>query len=95
MQSPDVIRINFATNPAAAEAFNDAKIGEKGKAEIRYTFKSRDATGIDLILEAIVPEGYEVSENDEPGSMAPMSEDDDNTMTPTSMMVRKMRSSKS
>lgn len=84
MQAPDQVRITFDQNPAAMEALAQAKPGDKGRAELHYSVKSIDAEGAELIVEAIVPPGYEIDEEDDKAPMA-----SDATMTPAAMMVRR------
>lgn len=88
MNKPDVIRVSFQQNPALAEVLGPENVGYKGKAELHFMVKSKDEEGADLVVEAVVPEGYEVGEDTEGAAMSPA---EDEPMSPTSMMVRRMR----
>ncbi len=90
MQATDTMRVTFDQNPAVAEALAQAKPGDEGKCEVRYTVKAKDDEGVDLIIEAVVPEGYEVDE-DSTGSEITMPSPTGAAMpTPTAMMVKKI-----
>jgi hypothetical protein len=81
-------------NPTLAEYFRDKKPGDKCTLELRATVKGQDAEGVDLIVEAAVPEGYEVDETATGPELpaSPMSGSVSSaTMTPTAMMVRKKK----
>lgn len=86
MQKPDQLRVTFDQNPAMSEATANAKPGDKVVLEVHCTLKAKDAEGVDLTIEAAVPEGYEV-DPDKPETG--MSMGMDSVMTPTAMMVRK------
>lgn len=91
MQTPDTLRISFDQNPAVGEATTNLRLGDKFKMEVHCTLKGRDSEGMDAIVEAYVPEGYEVDNStaDLSGSGAPT----EPIMTPTAMMVRKKSAS--
>jgi hypothetical protein len=92
MNAPDQIRVTADQNPALIEALQNAAIGDKGVAELHFTLKARDGEGVDLIVEAVVPEGYEIAKEEKPGAMGGMMSPDA-MMTPTAMQVRKMAKS--
>ena len=89
--TPDKVNISFDQNPACAEAFRNAKSGDKGTMGFQYTYESGDQTGCILSVEAFVPEGYEVAKDAETHQMNPMSTGGD-SMTATAMLVRKKES---
>lgn len=94
---PDELRISFDQNPAAKEYFQDKKPGDPCKLEpdSKFTVKAIDPEGVDLIVEAFIPEGYEqADDSDEHATQnlpagSPMSNEPN--MTPAAMMVRKVR----
>ena len=69
MESRDTLRITWDQNPAAAEAYRDAKEGQKIKCEVKGTIKSVDAEGIDLVVDVLIPDGYEESDDEAPALM--------------------------
>lgn len=92
MQKPDVLRVTFDQNPSMVEALADVKPGDKGKCEVHYTLKDKDAEGANFIIEAVVPEGYEIADDDEEEHQTP-TPTSDAMMTPSSMLVRKLKKS--
>lgn len=91
MQQPDEITLTVDQNPAVMEAYKDSQPGDKCEIEMHLTFKSRDDEGITFIVEAAVPEGYEINEDAEPNQnpqTAPLSPDV--TMSPSAMLVQKV-----
>lgn len=64
MEARDTLRITWDQNPAAAEAYRDAKEGQKIECEVKGTIKTIDAEGIDLVVDVVIPEGYEESEDE-------------------------------
>lgn len=59
MESRDKLRITFDQNPAVQEAFRNAREGEKVECEIKGTIKTIDAEGVDIVVDVVIPEGYE------------------------------------
>ena len=88
MLGPDQIRITWDQNPALKEYLRDKKPGDKLKCELELSFKASDQEGADLIVEALVPEGYEVADEDEEPDAPAMTGNPDG-MTPTAMMVKR------
>lgn len=92
---PDTAIITFKNNPAVQEAMQSMRPGEKGKCEVRYTLKSIGADSAEVIIEAWVPEGYEVSDQaDEMNLPAGQTMEEEGGMTPAAMLVRKKSLSK-
>lgn len=90
MLKPDVVRVTADQNPEFIKELEKMRIGESGKAEIRFTKKAQDAEGADLTVEAYVPEGYEIDDDQtEPNLVGPVIGNQDAMMTPAAMMVRK------
>lgn len=67
MESQSSIAVAFAQNPALAEYFAEKqkKIGDECELELKVTIKELSDTGAVLNIEALVPEGYEVAEDDD------------------------------
>ena len=59
MEARDVITISFDQNPAIQDAIKNLKVGDKleGKGW-KTTIKSIDAGSVDLIVEALIPNGF-------------------------------------
>ena len=73
----------------------DKKPGDNGTCQLRYTVKAMDPEGVDLIVEAVVPEGYEVDEDTDGNDVPAVNMNATSSgLTPTAMMVRKMSDSK-
>ncbi len=88
MLGPDQIRITKDQNPAVFEYLRDKKPGDKCEFELHATLKATDQEGADMIVEALVPDGYEVAdEGEEPD--APQMTGNPDGMTPTAMMVKR------
>lgn len=66
MELRDTLRITWDQNPAAAEAYRDAREGQKIQCEVKGTIKTVDAEGIDLVVDVVIPDGYEESANESP-----------------------------
>lgn len=95
MNKPDELRVTFDQNPAAKEYFRDKKPGDQCRLEpdSEFTVKAIDDQGVDLIVEAFIPEGYERADDGDENSKqnlpagGPMNTEPN--MTPAAMMVRK------
>ncbi len=91
MNKPDQVRLTYDQNPSLAEAIKGKKNGDKLKWEMHSTLKASDAEGVDLTIEAAVPEGFEIDKDatdNSPGGVGSMSASDAQ-MTPTAMMVKR------
>src|SRR5437868_2754186 len=91
MNKPDQVRLTFDQNPSLSEAIRDLKPGDKLDLELKTSLKSSDADGVDLTIEAAVPEGFEIDKDgvdSSPGGVGSIS-DSDAQMTPTAMLVKR------
>lgn len=90
MERRDTIRVTYEQNPAIKEAMRNVSEGDKGTCEVKYVLKSKDEEGVSLIIDAVIPDGYEVDEEGDGGTMSSGSlMAPDSTMSPLAMMVRK------
>ncbi len=73
METQSSIRILFAQNPAVAEAASGKQPGDPFPIELsKPTIKSMDASSVEVVYEAVVPEGYEEKEESDEASAVPM-----------------------
>lgn len=89
METRDILRVTFDQNPAMAEAVAQSKPGDKVKGEYLGMIKSKDSEGVDIVLDAVIPEGFELAD-DEVGRVpmgGPMSAEP--TLSPSAMTVRR------
>lgn len=72
MEARDKLRITFEQNPTLAQLCqgNACKAGDKVEWDLRGTIANVDAEGVDVVIDAVIPEGYELAENAEPGETA-------------------------
>ena len=94
MTRPDEMRVTFDQNPAMMEATAQTAIGEKIEFKVIGTVKNRTPEGLDITIEAAVPEGYEVDDEETAGTIGNGVSFEDVPMTPTAMMVRRKAASK-
>jgi hypothetical protein len=72
-----------------AEVTQNAAVGDKLVLELHVTLKAKDMEGVDLTVEAAVPDGYEINKDAKEPQMLGGLNATDAMMTPTSMMVQK------
>lgn len=86
MQIPDQLTVSYDQNPAMSQAIQDQNLrpGDQIELELHVTIKSLRPEGVDFIIDAVVPEGFEVDEEAEDGATP-----SDTLMTPAAMLVRK------
>lgn len=89
MESRDILRVTFDQNPAMAEAVAQIDPGDKLEGKYIGVLKSKDSEGVDIVLTAVIPEGFEIDE-DQVGRVpmgGPMSTEP--TLSPSAMLVKR------
>lgn len=72
MKNQDVY-LDFQTNPSLADALGDANVGDTVKLEMEIMVKSKDDKGLSGVIQpnSVVPEGFEVEDDEENGNTTP------------------------
>lgn len=86
MEKRDSFFISFDQNPAAAEAVKTKKVGDDFPGEIRGKIKSVQGDGIEVTVDAFIPEGFEEKEDEAQAAPMTMSGSEP-TMSPIASMV--------
>lgn len=94
MQKQDEIRLTADQQPSVMEYLQQSgvKPGDKCEMVFHLTLKQQDPEGADFIVEAAVPEGYEMDDEQEqvPNNESMTALNPDVTMSPAAMLVRKI-----
>lgn len=74
MESQTSVAVAFSQNPAVGEALQTKKVGDECELTLKARISELSADGAVLKIEALVPEGYEMADEEEesvaePGAM--------------------------
>ena len=72
MEAQSTLRVSLKTNPAIAEAIQKSAIGDKFDIEAKCTISDIKPDEVVLNIEALVPEGYEVADDGDEKTDAPI-----------------------
>lgn len=91
MTTLDKLHLSWDQNPSVREALGDKKLGDKCTIELHLQVDDINPDGADFTIEAAVPEGYELSENEDdassPGTIP-------NDATPVGMVVKSRKAAR-